>query len=114
LRQLKEKGSLPSFVKVVDMVKCKGKCIILIVMATYSKTGSSHLKEYFDSIIAKGGEGVMLREPQSLYKSGRSNSLRKFKPYFDTEVKVIENNYPHGFNCSQYAQVLFLFANFSG
>jgi ATP-dependent DNA ligase len=60
------------------------------------------LKEYFDSIIAKGGEGVMLREPQSLYKSGRSNSLRKFKPYFDTEVKVIENNYPHGFNCQQY------------
>jgi ATP-dependent DNA ligase len=43
----------------------------------------------------------MLREPQSLYKAGRSESLRKFKPYFDTEVKVIENNYPHGFKCEQ-------------
>jgi ATP-dependent DNA ligase len=56
------------------------------------------LKEYFDSIILKG-EGVMLREPQSLYKAGRYQSLRKFKPFFDTEVKVLENNYPHGFHC---------------
>jgi DNA ligase-1 len=66
--------------------------------------GKSHLKEYFDGIIAKGGEGVMLRGPRSLYKAGRSNNLRKFKPFFDTEVKVIESNYPHGFNCLQYAK----------
>jgi hypothetical protein len=44
----------------------------------------------------------MLREPQSLYTPGRSTSLRKFKPFFDTEVKVIENNYPHGFQCQQF------------
>jgi ATP-dependent DNA ligase len=68
----------------------------------YFVKGKEHLKKYFDSIIAKGGEGVMLREPQSLYKAGRSESLRKFKPYFDTEVKVIENNYPYGINCLQF------------
>jgi DNA ligase-1 len=70
--------------------------------------GKDNLKDYFDSIIAKGGEGVMLREPQSLYKAGRSESLRKFKPYFDTEVKVIENNYPYGFNCEQYVYFKYL------
>jgi DNA ligase-1 len=86
LKALQELGSLPQFVKRVESVKCESK---------------EHLKEYFDGIIAKGGEGVMLREPQSLYKAGRSNSLRKFKPFFDTEVKVIENNYPYGFNCIQ-------------
>jgi DNA ligase-1 len=63
--------------------------------------GPEHLKEYFDSIISKGGEGVILREPGSLYKAGRSESLKKFKPFFDTEVKVLENNYPHGLNCQQ-------------
>jgi ATP-dependent DNA ligase len=66
-----------------------------------SFVGTDHLKEYFKEIVAKGGEGVMLREPQSLYKQGRSKSLRKYKEYFDTEVKVIENAYPHGFNCQQ-------------
>jgi DNA ligase-1 len=65
-------------------------------------TGPDHLKEYFDGIIAKGGEGVMLREPKSMYKAGRSHSLRKYKQFFDTEVKVVENNYPHGLNCQQY------------
>jgi ATP-dependent DNA ligase len=43
----------------------------------------------------------MLREPQSMYTAGRSNSLRKYKHLFDTEVKVVENNWPYGFNCLQ-------------
>lgn len=86
LKEMKEGGKLPSFVNIVDSVTC---------------TGKEHLKQYCDSIIAKGGEGVMLRDPQSLYKSGRSESMRKFKPFYDTEVKVVENNYPHGFNCVQ-------------
>jgi DNA ligase-1 len=59
------------------------------------------LQEFFENVAKKGGEGVMLREPQSLYKTGKSESLRKFKPFFDTEVKVLENNYPYGFNCLQ-------------
>jgi DNA ligase-1 len=63
--------------------------------------GKEHLQQYLDSIIAKGGEGVMLREPQSLYKAGRSTNLRKYKHFFDTEVKVVESNYPVGFMCQQ-------------
>jgi hypothetical protein len=44
----------------------------------------------------------MLREPQSLYKGGRSESLRKFKEFFDAEVKVLQSKYPYGFDCLQY------------
>ena len=86
MKELEKQGNLPSFVNIVETVKCEGK---------------QHLKEYFSSIVAKGGEGVMLRDPQSLYKSGRSEYMRKYKPFADTEVKVVENNYPHGFNCVQ-------------
>jgi hypothetical protein len=43
----------------------------------------------------------MLREPGSFYKAGRSQSLRRFKSFVDTEVKVIANNYPHGLECLQ-------------
>jgi DNA ligase-1 len=73
-------------VRTVVSVKCKN---------------TESLNEFFQNIVGKGGEGVILREPQSLYKFGRSESLKKFKPFFDTEVKVLENNYPHGFNCEQ-------------
>jgi hypothetical protein len=29
------------------------------------------------------------------------NSFDMSKQFFDTEVKVVENNYPHGFVCLQ-------------
>jgi ATP-dependent DNA ligase len=94
---------LPDFVRIVETVKCKGIRIFRFLLIFLD---SNHLQGYFNSIIAKGGEGVMLREPQSLYKAGRSESLKKFKPFSDAEVKVMENNYPHGFNCQQYDFVL--------
>ena len=72
------------------------------------------MKQYLADILAKGGEGVMLREPESLYKAGRSTSLRKYKPFFDTEVKVIKNQYPHGISCEQYLHKPFNPSNFKG
>ena len=60
-----------------------------------------HLQQYSNEIIAKGGEGVILREPGSMYKAGRSSSLRRYKPYLDSEVRVVRNQYPHGFLCEQ-------------
>ena len=77
---------LPSFAKIVEFVKCEGK---------------EHLKQFNEEILKKGGEGVMLREPGSVYKVGRSTSLRRFKPFLDTEVRIKENQYPHGFICEQ-------------
>ena len=77
---------LPSFAKVVEFTKCESL---------------DHLQKFNDSVIAKGGEGVMLREPRSLYTAGRSSSLRRFKPFLDAEVKVVENQYPHGIICLQ-------------
>lgn len=59
------------------------------------------MQKFSGQILSKGGEGVMLCEPQSLYKEGRSNSLKKFKPEFDTEVRVAEVQYPHGLSCVQ-------------
>ena len=61
-----------------------------------------HLNKFFAEIIEKKGEGVMLREPESLYETGRSNSMKRYKEYLDTEVKVLKNMYPHGFECEQY------------
>ena len=78
--------TFPPFVKIVEFVKC---------------TGTEHLKEFSEKVLSKGGEGVMLRESQSLYKPGRSKSLRKFKPFMDTEVKVLKSQYPLGFICEQ-------------
>ncbi len=51
--------------------------------------GIAHLKEELGRIEALGGEGLMLRQPGSLYVAGRSSTLLKVKTFHDAEAKVI-------------------------
>jgi len=50
--------------------------------------GTSHLREYLKEVQAPGGEGLMLRQPGSLYMAGRSNTLLKVKEFIDAEGTV--------------------------
>ncbi len=51
--------------------------------------GISHLKEELQRVQALGGEGLMLRQPASLYVAGRSSTLLKVKTFHDAEARVI-------------------------
>lgn len=42
-----------------------------------------------DRIVSLGGEGLMLRKPDSEYEAGRSPTLLKVKPHDDAEATVI-------------------------
>ena len=86
LKNLSKDNDWPSFLRVIEIVKCQGR---------------DHLKEFFGKILSEKGEGVMLREPNSKYESGRSNAMKKYKELEDTEVKVIKNMFPQGFQCQQ-------------
>ena len=41
---------------------------------------------------AVGGEGLMLRQPSSMYVFARSSTLQKVKSFSDGEAKVIKVN----------------------
>ena len=86
LKKFSIENTWPSFLHVIDVVKCQSK---------------EHLNKFLSEIVEKKGEGVMLREPGSLYENGRSNKMRKYKEFLDTEVRVIKNKYPHGMECEQ-------------
>ncbi|SEQ98157.1 DNA ligase-1 [Solimonas aquatica] len=47
------------------------------------------LQARLEAVVAAGGEGLMLHRGASRYVSGRSEDLRKFKPYEDAEALVI-------------------------
>ena len=47
---------------------------------------------------AMGGEGVMLREPGSMYENRRSDTLLKVKTFYDAEAVVIGRNKGTGRN----------------
>jgi DNA ligase-1 len=51
--------------------------------------GASHLIAERDRIVALGGEGLMLRKPESEYEARRSPTLLKVKPDDDAEATVI-------------------------
>ena len=86
LKDFSKEHNWSSFLHVIDVVKCDGK---------------EHLNKYLSEIVEKKGEGVILREPGSLYEHGRSNKMKKYKEYIDTEVRVIKNKYPLGIECRQ-------------
>ncbi len=50
---------------------------------------NEHLKEELSRIEALGGEGLMIRQPNSKYEANRSNTLLKIKTFYDAEAVVI-------------------------
>ena len=62
------------FVRVVTQERCQGVAQLLAER---------------DRIVRLGGEGLMLRQPESAYEPGRSPTLLKVKPYDDAEATII-------------------------
>ena len=62
------------FVRVVTQERC---------------TGIDQLLAERNRVVRRGGEGLMLRQPGSVYESGRSPTLLKVKAYDDAEATVI-------------------------
>ncbi|TDL17860.1 DNA ligase/mRNA capping enzyme [Rickenella mellea] len=60
---------------------------VFVLEQTEAKS-RDHVLEMLKDIEAKGGEGLMLRKPKSLYEPTRSNTLQKIKTFFDAEAKV--------------------------
>ena len=51
--------------------------------------GTAHLLAERDRVVKAGGEGLMLRKPESEYETRRSPTLLKVKPHDDAEAIVI-------------------------
>ncbi|MHC4401868.1 MAG: DNA ligase [Planctomycetota bacterium] len=53
--------------------------------------GLKHLQEELGRVEALGGEGLMLRQPGSIYEVGRSATLLKVKTFHDAEAVVMDH-----------------------
>jgi len=52
------------YVDIAEKVDCKG---------------NEHLESFFQDVIDRGGEGIILRDPQALLQPGRTTSYLKHK-----------------------------------
>jgi len=57
-------------------------------------SGANHLDTYFQDIIDKGGEGVILRDPVSPNQPGRSNGYLKHKVGLPLPISLKHPNFP--------------------
>lgn len=64
------------------------QCPIKLVKVSYVQSHSDVEKEY-QKIIKRGGEGIILNNPYSLYHNGKSQSLFKYKPVMDDEAVIV-------------------------
>jgi DNA ligase-1 len=62
------------YLTIVEQVKCQGL---------------EHMFKVLEQVEKKGGEGIMLRKPQSFYQGTRSNILLKVKTFMDDEATVV-------------------------
>lgn len=53
--------------------------------------GIHHLQAELARVESLGGEGLMLRQPESLYEAGRSSTLLKVKTFHDADARVVEH-----------------------
>ena len=66
----------------------KISCFPLEFVQQILVTDRAFLEDSFATVIARGGEGVMLRAPSSLYEQRRSFNLLKYKIQADTECLI--------------------------
>jgi DNA ligase-1 len=53
--------------------------------------GLGDLRQRLAEVESVGGEGLMLRQPASLYEAGRSSTLLKVKTFCDAEARVVQH-----------------------
>ena len=62
-----------------------------LIFAQQTKIKSEKMmREYYQNIIDNGGEGIIIKHPESLYENGRSSYMLKVKPAFDRECIIID------------------------
>jgi DNA polymerase/3'-5' exonuclease PolX len=68
---------------------CDIECPIVFTEQIEIKS-MKHLEEIYKDILNKGGEGVMIKDPKSLYEDKRSDYMLKYKPCFDAEAVIVD------------------------
>ena len=69
----------------------------IVVCAKQVKvTSIPQMENIYKTVLEKGGEGIMLKDPSSRYEDKRSNYMLKYKPSFDSEAVIVDYHMGNG------------------
>ena len=75
---------------VIHNPKFKGVSCPVVLCKHHTVKDKEHMNNFYKSILKKGGEGIMLKDPLSFYEGNRSHFLLKVKPVNDSECIIID------------------------
>ena len=62
----------------------------IVVAKQETIKSTDHLQKVYNEIIQNGGEGVIIKDPNSLYVDKRSPKMLKYKPQWDEECIIVD------------------------
>ena len=71
------------------------ECPLKMAQQTFIES-EKHMENLYKTILEKGGEGLMIKDPDSFYEDKRSNYMLKVKPSFDEEAIIIDYKLGNG------------------
>ncbi|MDC9714726.1 MAG: DNA ligase, partial [Gammaproteobacteria bacterium] len=80
-------GLLDRLALLRDYLKTQPNSPIRIIKQ-YPISQQSQVKQFLQEVVRQGGEGVVVRNPNTAYQTGRLSSALKVKQYLDTECVV--------------------------
>lgn len=84
-------------IKTLDNSNCSILPVLDLVPIYPNTDYNWRLDEWLDKIVDKGGEGVMLRDPDGYYECGkRSSNLLKYKKLQTMDLRIIDFNWGNG------------------
>lgn len=106
VQRLKDLKKIVNFTKKAWKIRLKNEEFYLpneetleppLIFAQQTKIKSEKMmREYYQNIIDNGGEGIIIKHPESLYENGRSSYMLKVKPAFDRECIIIDHKLGEG------------------
>ncbi|MDX4071519.1 DNA ligase [Aliarcobacter skirrowii] len=66
------------YIKIIPQIVCKDE---------------NHLNKFLQELLKNGAEGVIIKNPNLSYESGRTKNSLKVKEFFDDEALVIDHNF---------------------
>ena len=62
----------------------------IVLLDQHEIQSLDHMKTYYNEIIDKKGEGIILKHPDSEYTGKRSDFMLKYKPCYDAEAIIVD------------------------
>lgn len=85
-------GGLMQRLAVLQEYLDKNKCDTIKIIPQLPAISHKNMENYYNEIVTRNGQGVIVRDPNAPYKGGRSNKILKFKKQLDDECKILDYN----------------------